>query len=100
MKAVVTEKQAQAAVDAALAELDARLTAVAESIRAHRVIPLYRKLGATYSAGMGTFAFFKDGRAIDEASRKDLRSLYRVLMQTTCNLYLGDYVRDVDEPML
>lgn len=53
---MLTIKGAERAVEAAMAELDRRIQGIAERAREERVIPTCRRIGGSFSSGMGTFS--------------------------------------------
>jgi hypothetical protein len=95
----ITKKQAEKEVNFALAQFDMRIQAIANRVREERVISACRRIGGSFSSGMGTFGFYDhSGSPIMEweAGPFRLESVLEVLnLEITHGRYLGDWVLDV-----
>lgn len=104
------------AIEKAQRDFDKQIDAIAEDVRQRLVIPFCKKHRLCYRAGNGTFAFFpaKGHRArsrvvmgspfggVADAKRAGLhmKRLFAALETwVSVNSSIGDYVRDVGEPL-
>lgn len=94
-----TKKQAELAIADAVRELDAKIQAIADAVREARVIPACRRIGGSFSSGMGTFGFYDhSGNPIMEweGERFGLGPVLETLnLEVTHGQYLGIWVLDV-----
>lgn len=94
-----TTEATKKTVNEIMGRADRELTALAEEIRTRRVIPACRRIGGSFSSGMGTFCFYdREGMPIleEDAARYKLEPIYETLnLEVYSGQYLGFWVRDV-----
>lgn len=86
-------------VESAMAELDERISAIAEEFRQERVIPACRRLGGKFLSGMGTYCFYDRNDLpidVEDAAKYSLERIYAALdIEVYYGQYFGYWVRDV-----